>query len=184
MKKLFTGIGGLALSLSLVGSALAAPATDNNSEVNKQLAQVRQATEKYHDVTVALQDGYINTHELVVSPDGVMGIHFINPKLMFDDGALNPTQPEILLYVPTNEGGYKLVGVEYYVPAFMAKGHPTLFQHQFDGSMLNHDLDPTTLTDEEKLDPKNRHYDLHVWLWQGNPAGMFAEWNPAIKLKN
>jgi len=24
------------------------------------------------------------------------------------------------------------------------------------------------------------HYDLHVWLWKHNPAGMFAEWNPGL----
>lgn len=181
MKKLFTSIGGLALSLSLVGSVLAAPVTDNSSEVNKQLAQVRHATEKYHDVNVALKDGYINTHELVVSPDGVMGIHFVNPSLMFDGGVLDQTQPEILLYIPTKKGGYKLVGVEYYVPAFMANGHPTLFGQQFDGSMLNHDLDEDTLTDEQIQDPMNRHYDLHAWLWHANPSGIFAQWNPAIK---
>jgi len=24
------------------------------------------------------------------------------------------------------------------------------------------------------------HYDLHVWAWQANPAGTFAEWNPNV----
>jgi hypothetical protein len=24
------------------------------------------------------------------------------------------------------------------------------------------------------------HYDLHVWLWQDNPAGMFALFNPTV----
>jgi hypothetical protein len=23
------------------------------------------------------------------------------------------------------------------------------------------------------------HYDLDVWIWQHDPAGMFAAWNPA-----
>ncbi|WP_051348545.1 hypothetical protein [Peribacillus kribbensis] len=183
MKKLIASIGGVILSFGLVSSAFAATDQDDSSKVNKQLAQVRQATEKYHDVNVAIQDGYINTHEVAVSPEGVMGIHFVNPGLMFDGGVLNPNQPEVLLYIPQKNGGYKLVGVEYYVPGFMANGHPSLFNHPFDGSMLNHDLDPANLTEEEIQNPLNRHYDLHVWLWHANPSGIFAPWNPAIKMQ-
>jgi hypothetical protein len=25
------------------------------------------------------------------------------------------------------------------------------------------------------------HYDLHVWLWKHNPAGLFAPTNPNVK---
>jgi hypothetical protein len=25
------------------------------------------------------------------------------------------------------------------------------------------------------------HYDLHVWLWKDNPAGLFSPTNPAVK---
>jgi hypothetical protein len=24
------------------------------------------------------------------------------------------------------------------------------------------------------------HYDLHVWLFKPNPAGVFASWNPRV----
>ena len=24
------------------------------------------------------------------------------------------------------------------------------------------------------------HYDLHVWVWQANPAGIFAPFNPNV----
>ena len=24
------------------------------------------------------------------------------------------------------------------------------------------------------------HYDLHVWLYRQNPAGIFARWNPRV----
>ncbi|MFP5116002.1 hypothetical protein ACSU64_27205 [Bacillaceae bacterium C204] len=172
----------MALSLSIVGSALAAPGNENSSDANKQLAQVRQATEKYHDYQVAEKDGYINTHEVARSPEGVMGIHFVNPALMFD-GVLYPEKPEVLLYIPAENGGYKLVAVEYYMPAFMANEHPSLLGHPFDGSMLNHDLDPSTLSEEEINNPMNRHYDLHVWLWHANPTGIFSPWNPTIKIE-
>ena len=25
------------------------------------------------------------------------------------------------------------------------------------------------------------HWDLHAWVWQPNPSGMFAEWNPKVQ---
>ncbi len=25
-----------------------------------------------------------------------------------------------------------------------------------------------------------RHYDLHVWAWKHNPAGLFAPFNPKV----
>jgi hypothetical protein len=24
------------------------------------------------------------------------------------------------------------------------------------------------------------HYDLHAWIWQANPAGVFEMWNPKV----
>lgn len=24
------------------------------------------------------------------------------------------------------------------------------------------------------------HFDLHAWVWQDNPAGTFAAWNPDV----
>ena len=126
-------------------------------EVKKGLNEVRKATAKYHDVDKALNDGYINTHEVAVDPKkGVMGIHFVNPALM-GDNVIIPEKPEVLLYIPTKNGKYKLVGVEYYVPAIFAAEHPNLFGVPFDGPMLNHDLDPDSLTDEEKEFLENQH---------------------------
>ena len=28
--------------------------------------------------------------------------------------------------------------------------------------------------------PFGQHYELHVWLFQHNPSGMFASWNPTV----
>jgi hypothetical protein len=25
------------------------------------------------------------------------------------------------------------------------------------------------------------HYDLHVWVVERNPAGVFAQWNPSVQ---
>src|SRR3954470_16207418 len=85
-KKLLAGIGGVALSLSLVGSAFASPANPTaDSTVNKQLADVRNATTKYHNVNEALKDGFLPESESVSVPGlGTMGIHYINYSRMGD----------------------------------------------------------------------------------------------------
>ena len=64
-----------------------------------------------------------------------------------------------------------LVGVEF----FSADGvpgtdddRPSLFGQPFDGPMPGH------------FPGQPDHYDLHVWLWRFNPAGMFAQFNPRV----
>jgi hypothetical protein len=41
-----------------------------------------------------------------------MGIHATDAALMADD-AIDPLRPEILVYIPNEDGSLKLVGVEY-----------------------------------------------------------------------
>ena len=67
----------------------------------------------------------------------------------------------------------KLVAVEYFsVDADQdlatAGDRPSVLGHPFDGPMPGHT--PTMPI----------HYDLHVWVAENNPAGVFAQWNPAI----
>lgn len=50
----------LALVATLAGVAYAATGT-TDPQVLRDLAKVRQATAKYHDVNVALADGFIQT---------------------------------------------------------------------------------------------------------------------------
>jgi len=143
-------------------------------QVLQDLAKVRQATTKYHDVNLALADGFIRTPNCVESPEGGMGIHFISPARMMDP-AVNLLEPEILLYVET-ENGMKLLGVEYWftigapdspVPN-PAPASPTIFGRLLDGPMEQH----------EPGQPP--HYDLHAWIWQANPTGIFAPFNPNV----
>jgi hypothetical protein len=174
MKKItITIIIALALVTTVAGVAYAATGT-TDPQVLQDLAKVRQATDKYHDVNGALADGFIRTPACVASPDGGMGIHFINVARIMDP-AVNILEPEILLYSET-EDGMKLIGVEYMfaigapdtqVPN-PAPPSPVLFGRSFDGPMLGH---------EPGMPP---HYDLHVWVWQANPSGMFAPWNPNV----
>jgi hypothetical protein len=144
-------------------------------QVRRDLARLRRATVKYHHVDAALADGFIQTPACVQDPElGGMGIHFIHPDRLMDP-AINLLEPEILLYVETKHG-MKLLGVEY----FQGIGAPdtpipdpappaaVIFGRPLDGPMEAH----------EPGQPP--HYDLHVWLWQANPSGIFAPFNPNV----
>jgi hypothetical protein len=165
----------LAVSLAVVVLApvLAVPALarSDTKGVEKDLAAVRQVTTRYHDVNVALAAGYepipikgdlCVTHE----HHGAMGIHYLNAALV-GDGVLDPLQPELLLYQPTKDG-VRLIGVEYFV-LDTGQEHPTLFGRPLDGP--NSSLEPEIA----------RHYSLHAWIWQANPAGIFEPYNRNIR---
>lgn len=175
MKKIvITSTIALVLLAALAGAAYAATGT-TDPQVLRDLAKVRQATAKYHDVNVALADGFIRTPHCIEEPGlGVMGIHFINlPRLM--DPAMNILEPEILLYIET-KNGMKLVGVEYWFSIGApdtpipnpAPPSPVIFGRPLDGPMDAH----------EPGQPP--HYDLHAWVWKANPAGIFAPFNPNV----
>ena len=160
----------LAMLFVTAGSVFADSWHTNDPEVLKDLAKVRKATAKYHDVEQAIADGYVADPVCVPG----MGFHYINYDLL-----MNPTpdltQPEILLYVPS-ENGMKLVGVEYMLPIGgpdedipdSPPPAPVLFGVPYDGPMIGHGQGQPP------------HYDLHVWVWHPNPDGMFAMFNQQV----
>jgi hypothetical protein len=101
---------------------------------------------------------------------GGMGVHFLNVGLI--GKPLDPLKPQILVYEPVGDK-LQLVAAEWFVPVSPdLRERPRLFGKPFDGPMEgHHPLMPTSL----------HHYDLHVWLWKDNPAGMFAPTNPSLK---
>lgn len=139
-------------------------------ELPPELAAVRDALAKYTDPLVAIRDGYLSTLGCVEYASGAMGVHFINPALI--GPVPDPMRPPLLVYEPAPRGGLRLVAAEWFVP--LATGiteRPTLFGRPFDGPMEGH----------EPLMPRElHHYDLHVWLWKRNPAGLFAVTNPDV----
>ena len=175
MKKLLIAITLVLLLLAALGGVAYAATGVTDPVVLKDLAAVRQATTKYHDVNVALADGFIRTPHCIQEPElGGMGIHFINPARIMDP-AINLLEPEILLYLETN-GGMNLIAVEYMYPVGApdapvpnpAPPSPILFDRPFDGPMPGH----------EPGQPP--HYDLHAWVWKANPSGIFASFNPKV----
>jgi hypothetical protein len=134
------------------------------------LQEVREALRKYQDPVVAIRDGFLSTLGCVAYADGAMGIHFLNAANI--SPVPDPFRPMLLVYEPAEAGRLRLVAAEWFVP--LATGiteRPTLFGQPFNGPMAGHEpLMPTEL----------HHYDLHVWLWKENPAGLFAVTNPNV----
>lgn len=173
------------LILLVIGAAsvvLSAPAARaQGPALSPELEKVRAALEKYRDPVVAVHDGYFSTLGCVEYPDpggpgrvpypaGGMGVHFLNPGLI--GPVPDPLRPQILVYEPDGDK-LRLVGVEWFIPlATGVKERPHLFGVPFDGPMEgHHPLLPTAL----------HHYDLHVWLFKTNPAGVFSPTNPTVK---
>ena len=168
-----TGPGATPAALTHEAGAPAGGALDHPA-----LAAVRAATAKYHRVEVALADGYVNTGECVASPAGGMGIHFVNPALMGapapdGDAVVDPLRPEVLVYEPQENGRYRLVAVEYLVwRASWDAQHPA-HGPEFAGQ-------PFDTSFGEHAHGLPDHYELHAWVWQQNPNGMFAAFNPKV----
>lgn len=146
-------------------SALAHGGECESKECRVALARARRATAQYHDYGVALANGYAPTGPCVALPTGeAMGFH--HTKFSLVDLVTDESEPEILIYMPDEDGVMQLVALEYIVPFTGSNPAPTLFGGQvFEGP--NQVPFPS--------------YALHVWAWRHNPMGTFADFNPSIK---
>jgi hypothetical protein len=179
-------------SASTPAASSAAAALQGDPGLGPELAAVRAATARFHDVNVAVASGYLTPmgrpcDQIAI---GAMGIHSPNLALQASP-ELDPTRPEVLLYLPKPGGGFRLVGVEYiqfvrlrnpetgvvapwvspepWPPTYeVVTPTPELFGRTFDGPMPGH------------VPGMPWHWDLHAWVWSHNPTGVFEQWNPAI----
>ena len=159
-----------ALLLCTAQSRAAEPANDMSPLVEK----VRAATARFRDINVALAEGFIQGTPCVSGPMwGAMGVHFVLPKRI-SGGVLNADEPEALIYEPISGGALRLVGVEFIVLASVwVTQHPNSGPPALDGHLMN------------LVDAPNRYglpafYELHVWGWEDNPVGSFADWNTHV----
>lgn len=167
----------------LFSATLAQAQAPGLPKVPPELEKLRQALMKYQDPVKAVRDGYFSTLGCIGYPfDGIykhkdprfrtggMGIHFLNIKLI--GPVPDPMKPPILLYEPEGDK-LRLVGAEWFIPlATGIKERPVVFGQPFDGPMPGH---------EPLLPAELEHYDLHVWLFKENPAGLFHAINPDVK---
>jgi len=136
--------------------------------------KVRTATAKFIDVNVALDNGWVRGTPCISGPDsGAMGVHIILPSRV-TDGVLDANKPEALIYEPQPNGALRLVGVEYIVlAADWARLHPEGGTPDVDGHLTN-------FVDEPNRFGLPAFYELHVWAWEHNPNGSFADWNSRV----
>jgi hypothetical protein len=174
---LFTGLAILALTLFAV-PVLAANGGQSH------VAEARDATARFHDLSAAQDAGYaIQVADLagitcIDSAAGAMGVHYLNPSLapeLFSESAvatIDAATPELLVYAPGPNGQLRLVALEYLALKANWDAHnaapPSLFGQTFNTTPAG-----------------NRYglpdfYSLHAWIWNPNPTDLFAAWNPNV----
>lgn len=167
-----------------------------------ELDAIREATERFRDVEVAVAEGYIRDPAdmcFVAAMEGQppqlggMGVHYFRPDLL-GITATEPrvagtgthtdfTTPALLLYEPQADGSLELVAVENLVFAagWTAEGNtaaPSFLGNEY---YLMHD---NAETDPDEAHGFAPHYELHVWLYRDNPNGTFAQFNPDVTCAN
>ena len=173
-------IFGLLVTHSLAGQAMSMAST---AATPADMERVRAALDRYRNPIVAVHDGYFSTLVCVAFPNagqagemqypaGAMGVHFLNVSLV--GTPLDSLRPQVLIYEPVRDS-LRLVAAEWFVPVQVSGKRPQLFGREFDGPMEGH---------HPIMPPELHHWDLHVWLWKDNPAGMFSPTNPAVRCPN
>ena len=163
------------VAAATVGTVVTASA---GSASQDDLAQVRAATARYHDVAAATADHFVELHDAAdiacIAKAGVggMGIHYVLGSRV-GDPAIRADEPELVIYKLGNDGSKHLAAVEYVVLAD-------------DWASAGHDAAPALFGRTFSLVPAGNRYglpaffELHAWIWDTNKAGMFADYNPDV----
>jgi hypothetical protein len=130
----------------------------------RALTTMAHATARYHDLDVAKADGFVFLHGCETRGDeGPVGIVYVHMGRL-TDGAIDPANPDALIYAPRKNGKPKLIGVELATPlaSWSALEPPAFLGRAF------------------QAEPEFGVWGFHVWLWTVNPDGLFAESNPRV----
>ena len=133
-------------------------------QCRKDLAAARAGTAAYHDLQAAIDDQFVEPFDpnpCFTLPDAAMGFHYLNPSRV--NSTLNAAEPELLVYMPGDDGVQHLVAVEYLVPGSPDDTTPELFGQQF------------------HFTPLVNGWTLHAWIWRNNPDGLFEDFNPKLR---
>lgn len=138
------------------------------NEIDSMIEEVRDITQPYYDVDLAMEHGWDNIlSPCVEHPDlGGMGYHY--GRMEYADGRTIHTEPQVLLYEPLEGGELEFVGVEYIIPFQI---HPE-------------DAEPPVLFNQ----PYHQNHEqgiwaLHVWTEKANPSGLFSDFNPEVSCR-
>jgi hypothetical protein len=143
-----------------------------NSQADALVRVVRDATARFKDVKVAMQEGYALQFGCVSGPDsGAMGLHYVNGAIV-NSGVIDATHPQIVIYEPQPDGHLKLLGADYLVVADVWNATHTA-PPQLMGQLFH-------LFEAPNRFGLPAFYTLHVWAWKENPNGAFVNWHPNV----
>lgn len=168
-----------------------------DTALRSALEQVREATEKFEDVEVAREAGYIRdpmnlcygaTDAGKPTQLGHMGVHYLRPEVLGItqekprvDGTgthTDFTEPGVLVYEPRPDGSMELVAVENLV-------FKEAWDEAHDGPPTFHGLEYYPMVDNPRTEIDEAHhfrphYELHLWVHRKNPIAVYSEWNPNV----
>lgn len=167
-----------------------------NLPANSQaLADLRQLTAPYHDVDAAESAGYtlfkappLTALDGCISSaaDGGMGYHYTRGNNLADD-SVALLDPEFLVYAPKQgprkdgEARRRLAAFDYFIP-YSAKW-PGPNDPSFERAPTLSDFSTMRdLPDIAFAPSRFSGWMVHIWLWEQNPGGMFANWNTSVPL--
>lgn len=165
-----------ALVALLAWSAAGAQGADTAlAAVERFTGRARAATERFKDLDVAVTEHYGK-----VGPDfPAMGEHWVNAELIMR-GEFDAARPAILTYTSIS-GKPTLTGVVYALALKRGEKPPMLpwaaGWHDHVGSI---DEESLLFGHDHHSDDDMRLVVMHAWIWQTNPAGMFATDNWAL----
>ncbi len=133
------------------------------SDLTAELFRLKQKTRRFENFNVSQAQGYDTQ---VTEYRTQMGIHFANFSLLDDTFDLD--HPEVLLYVPDENGVMQFVAVEYAVPIADLNAPPPP-PEGFTG-----------ISDVWEINTEFSLWVLHVWIKLENPDGIFAARNPTL----
>jgi hypothetical protein len=159
------------------------------------LDALTQLTAPFHDVDAAQAAGY----NLFVGPpqtapdgcissaqDGGMGYHYTRGNNLGDD-SVSLLDPEFLVYAPKNgphkdgEARTRLAAFDYFI--FYSAKWPGPSDAGFTRPPTLHDFSTMKdLPDIAFAPSRFGGWMVHIWLWENNPGGLFANWNTAVPL--
>jgi hypothetical protein len=150
-------------------SVMALGLTTSVAAQNDTLKAVHNVTARFNSLEQAIKAGYEPFYVCTEQPGvGTMGQHYVKFSLV-GDPAIDPLQPEALVYEPTATGGYKLVALEWVRVGTEEATPPTVL-----GQTLLYRTAPNRFGIEPGF------YERHYWLYKDNPLGAFEDWNPTV----
>jgi hypothetical protein len=128
------------------------------------IVALRRATARYHNLNLAIADGFVLLHPCEVRPgEGVVGAVYVNFARLLD-GVIDADRPDALIYEETRNEGSKLLGAEFAIPY----------------ALWTDNAPPAFVGNAFQREDEFGVFALHAWIWRANPNGMFAEANPSV----